>query len=112
MNHLIKFVTIMARLMGFLMEKLKRYECCGDRDGIAWLMIDGHQENEMDYCYMNSDVEALESENERLKAEIEKLKRIEQKAFWWSAEFTEFCHDRKIQSAWEDWRENFRNFVQ
>ena len=54
----------------------------------------------------------LEAENERLTAEIEKLKRIEQKAFWWSAEFTDICHDRKIQSSWEDWRENFRDLVQ
>ena len=57
-----------------MMDKLKRYECCGDRDGIAWLMIDGHQETEMDYCYMNSDVETLEAENERLKAENEALR--------------------------------------
>jgi len=63
-------------------------------------------------CLDDSNIRELIAENELLKAENEKLKRIEQKAFWWSAEFTDICHDRKIQSSWEDWCENFRNLVQ
>ena len=93
------------------MDKLKRYECCNGRAK----EVGGPRFFELFNGQLVCDVfdaKALEDENKRLKAENEKLKRIEQKAFWWSAEFTDICHDRKIQSSWEDWCENFRNLVQ
>lgn len=35
---------------------------------------------------------------------IKQLEAAEQRAFWWSAQFTRVVHDNNIQRAWEDYR--------
>ena len=52
------------------MDKLKRYECSGDHNGIAGYYDKIHDWHEIREICLPSDVEALEAENERLKSQI------------------------------------------
>lgn len=51
---------------------------------------------------------AYESRVKELEEALNKSQEDVKKGFWWSAEFTDTVHDRKIQKAWEDWDNNFR----
>lgn len=69
-------------------------------------------EKDFELAVLEENCKELAKINDNLKAENEKLKRIEQKAFWWSAEFTETMHNNNIRSAWNYWCENGRKKVQ